>query len=258
MTWFANQQRWLVAESSNHGVSILNLSHKELGHVVSLVSDIDLTIATSRNWRVKIQSVKKDKTALLYVEAGQLMHRVIHGLVRGNPMHVDHINGIGLDNRRENHRFASPSQNAAGKRWISPDKGSKYRGVSWFEENHSWRAIIKVNYKNVYLGCFDDEIEAARAYDAAANHFLGEFSTRNFPSEMPGALKLAPKKVSKTGFKGVFLDKQLNVFRAVVYHKTKEIRVGGTFPSAVEAAKARDELARSLNIPEHKMNFPRQ
>ena len=42
---------------------------------------------------------------------------------------------------------------------------SKFRGVGWDRRNQKWHVRFKHNYKEVYLGCFEDEEEAARAND---------------------------------------------------------------------------------------------
>lgn len=42
---------------------------------------------------------------------------------------------------------------------------SKYTGVSWCNRTGKWKVGIKVNRKSQHLGCFSDEIEAARARD---------------------------------------------------------------------------------------------
>ncbi len=48
------------------------------------------------------------------------------------------------------------------------EKTSKYRGVSWHKRDGKWQAQIKVAGENENLGFFDDEEEAARAFDTRA------------------------------------------------------------------------------------------
>lgn len=103
------------------------------------------------------------------------MHRLILGARHGQ--FVDHINGIGLDNRRANLRFATPSQNATN-RYVPNSIG--YRGVHRTVGGR-YRAGITVNYRRYAKGNFDTAIEAARAYDELALAHHGEFAVLNFP-----------------------------------------------------------------------------
>lgn len=94
---------------------------------------------------------------------------------------VDHANGDGLDNRRENLRRATSAQNArnAHKR---AQCTSQYKGVNWDANGRlSWRARIRVDRKLIHIGRFATEEEAARAYDEAARRLHGEFARVNFP-----------------------------------------------------------------------------
>ncbi len=56
---------------------------------------------------------------------------------------------------------------------------SGYKGVYWEKQLKKWRARIKVNYQGVHLGVFSDKEEAAKAYNAAALEYFGEFAKLN-------------------------------------------------------------------------------
>jgi len=105
------------------------------------------------------------------------MHRVITNAPKG--MLVDHIDGNGLNNRRSNLRICTIAQNNRNSRpWRR--SYSKYKGVSWCQAAGKWRARIRPNHKQIHLGCFDTQIEAARAYDKKAKELFGEFAYLNF------------------------------------------------------------------------------
>jgi hypothetical protein len=44
-----------------------------------------------------------------------------------------------------------------------------------------WRARIRVNGRRIYLGSFENELDAAKAYDSAAKKHHGQFAAVNFP-----------------------------------------------------------------------------
>jgi len=108
-----------------------------------------------------------------------LMHRLVLDAPQG--VGVDHINGNGLDNRRENLRFCDHSLNAANMRKRAPHS-SRFKGVSWHSKAGKWEAYIKREGRKTYLGCYVTEAEAARVYDAAAREYFGEFARPNFPA----------------------------------------------------------------------------
>jgi len=104
------------------------------------------------------------------------MHSVIIDIPSG--LLPDHKNGNGLDNRRENLRACTKTENQRNQRKTRGT--SVFKGVHWKEERGNWIAQIQVNHKNFHLGCFTSEIAAALAYDEAAKLHFGEFAKTNF------------------------------------------------------------------------------
>lgn len=89
---------------------------------------------------------------------------------------VDHKDGDGLNNQRNNIRLCSTVDN--GRNRVCPKVG--FKGVT--KENSKWLAKIRINSYQQRLGLFGSAKEAAQAYDAAAKKHYGEFARLNFPS----------------------------------------------------------------------------
>jgi hypothetical protein len=107
----------------------------------------------------------------------------MHRDVLNPPDHlfVDHINHNGLDNRIANLRTATPQQNSYNRIHFRKNPSSKYKGVSFKKKEKKWTAQIRYDGKSKFIGTFDSEIEAAKAYDKAAKLYHKEFAALNFP-----------------------------------------------------------------------------
>lgn len=119
----------------------------------------------------------------VYLPKGRMkmvrMHREIMNFPKG--LLVDHQNNNTLDNRRANLRLATSSQNLSNRRINKSKSSSQFRGVRFRKERGRWSAQITCNGKAIWLGNFDSETNAARAYDAAAKMYHKEFARLNFP-----------------------------------------------------------------------------
>jgi hypothetical protein len=114
------------------------------------------------------------------------LHREI--MAAGPGQVIDHRNGNGLDNRRENLRVTDVRGNATNVVHSKNRKRGGFKGVSWNRNAEKWQASICAGEvrangrrKQLYLGIFEDAADAARAYDAAAREHFGEFAALNFP-----------------------------------------------------------------------------
>lgn len=124
---------------------------------------------------------KNTNYATTYI-SGKLvpLHRLL--LTASSGYDVDHVNGNGLDNTRENLRLCSRTENLRNKRGYK-NTSSKYKGV-YLLSSGMWRAKIGLGSKNSkHLGVFTLEEDAARAYDAAALFYFGEFARLNFDKD---------------------------------------------------------------------------
>jgi len=88
------------------------------------------------------------------------MHRLLNNTPEG--LRTDHINQNKLDNRKINLRAVTGSQNGMN-RGLNKNNTSGYKGVIWRNDIKKWRAMIKINYREVYLGCFKKIEEAVEA-----------------------------------------------------------------------------------------------
>jgi hypothetical protein len=125
-------------------------------------------------YAIRLQFTEPNKTSTVY------MHREIMNPPAG--LVVDHKNCNGLDNRKDNLRFATHAQNTRNRR-KKKNGSSQFLGVYFNKEKSTWDSQLKHNEKRIWVGRYKSEIDAARAYDEAARRYHGEFARLNFPEE---------------------------------------------------------------------------
>lgn len=144
-----------------------------------LIDDIDYRFLIDHNISLSLQKRKYSIYIHCYFKGKHiLLHRLI--MKPRNDMDIDHINGNGLDNRRKNLRICTKKQNQGNRRKIGTFT-SKYKGVYFPKGKKRWRAnITKGTGTRFHLGYFDNEEDAAKAYDNAALEYFGKFANINF------------------------------------------------------------------------------
>lgn len=106
------------------------------------------------------------------------LHRLIKNAKKGQE--IDHINGLSLDNRQENLRLTTRSENQRNRGFQKNNK-SGFKGVCKRKDRDDWLSQIKHLGKVIHLGYFSSKKEAALAYDRAARKLHGKFAHFNFP-----------------------------------------------------------------------------
>ena len=136
------------------------------GEVV-LIDDEDYELVSGHTWHCSRQPntcyAKTWPSRTLGKRLPIAMHRLIMNAPPG--VEVDHINGNGLDNRKENLRLCSHKENSQNKHRRMP--GNK--GVSWHSRDKKWVAQFWKNGIKYHVGYFTSEDEAVIAYNKAVN-----------------------------------------------------------------------------------------
>ena len=161
-------------------------NRKELSDKVAIVDDEDYdrvmeAISSRAKWYAHRVPTSKKYYAM---NGGRdiLIHRVVMNAPKG--MDVDHINGDPLDNRKENLRICTRSENCRNRK-VRSNSRSGYKGVE-IKSSGRFQAYIgnpNMKSRHIKLGTYDTPEEAARAYDKKAIQLHGEFANLNFPKD---------------------------------------------------------------------------
>lgn len=141
----------------------------------------------------------------------------------GRILQVDHIDNNKENNCIENLQLLNCRDNTS-KRSLNKYKTSTYSGVSIHKRsNNKWQAQININGKKKYLGIFNSEEEAKKAYQYALAH-QDEIVNRK-------------EKVKSSKYKGIHLCKRSKKWIAQLYVNGKQMRIG-SYNTELEAYEA--------------------
>lgn len=137
---------------------------------ITLVDDEDYDWLNQYKWQLTDTGYAK----MALKSKTKRMHRFI--MKEPEDLLIDHIDGNKLNNQKSNLRVVNKSQNAMNSK-NQINTASKFKGVSKWR--NKWFAKIQLNKKQYYLGIFEDEIEAAKAYNKTAKELFGEYAKLN-------------------------------------------------------------------------------
>lgn len=229
----------------------------------ALVDDIDADLAQYKWHLLKIGYAARSEGGGNKPKKHFHLHRVIMSRQAGRTLKrkevVDHIDRNKLNNCRNNLRLATQQQNTfnAG---IRSNNQTGFIGVTKVKRLNLWKMQIKTGCQ-ILSEHFSTPEEAARAYDAAARKYKGEFAGQlNFPNEfhkLEDLLTPGMFRHNKSGFRGVHFSQALKKWYAQIKVDGKGIHLG-RFDTPEEAAKLYDAAALHYFGKDAYFNFPGQ
>lgn len=149
---------------------------------VAIVDDEDYEKLSEHKWHAAVRPTsdgRRTAYAMRRVTSnGERKLVFMHHEILGACGVVDHINGNPCDNTRSNLRLATHSQNNANST-PRANCSSQYKGVCLHRHSGRYVAYINHNKKRIHLGCYGNEVDAARAYNEAAVILFGAFCRKN-------------------------------------------------------------------------------
>ena len=99
------------------------------------------------------------------------------------------------------------------------NKTGNYKGVHWNDEKNKWRTELKKDYKNIFLGYYDTELDGAKVYNEYAL-FLNQTKNTNYLLNEIEGFEAQPRNVPKE-YKEIILENKSSIYIGVKYIKTR-------------------------------------
>lgn len=141
----------------------------------AIIDAADVPLVSGIRWFVSIKKHTEYAWSWVRADSGRyqiIMHRELLSAAPGTE--VDHKNHNGLDNRKENLRIATTSENRRNS-LLQTRRNGRLKGAGWHKHSKKWRGYIALDGKQKSLGYFHSEQEAHDAYVLAAKSHWGEW-----------------------------------------------------------------------------------
>lgn len=226
----------------------------QLKHGTAIIDEQDFDRINQYKWH----SVDMDKSGRYYATCSiksktVYMHRMVMGAQSGET--IDHIDGNGLNNSRDNLRFVVPSQNNMNQK-VRNDNTSGHKGISWCPDREKYQVYINIDRKRKSLGRYKTLEEAIYVRDQAVKAHYGEFAREN--SSLPQNAEIEPQRAvprtlrrtgsnNSSGKTGVTKHGDRWMATITIDGKVKRI---GIFEELENAVSAREKAEREY-FPEY-------
>jgi len=161
---------------SNQNVGLVRMTDSQYSSIIWLTQNKYSIVDNEDYQRISQYKWRYNKNAYALAHPNYRLHRLI--MLASHGEYVDHINGDGLDNRKANLRLCTNAENCRNTK-LSRNSTSGYKGVARHPNTTKWRAYIVRDNKQIHLGLYENKDDAARAYNAAAIKYHGEFARLN-------------------------------------------------------------------------------
>lgn len=164
----------------------------------TMVDDEDFEWLSKYKWSLKGSGhvnakPPKSKTIMMHVI---IMEKYFGKLPDG--MVNDHKNNVKTDNQKHNLRRCTYQENSLNRIRHAKNETSTYKGVNYRSDSGKYRVRIMVNGRQISLGQYATEIEAAIVYNRAAKKYHGDFAYLNvIPEEYRNVIPKNLVRVSK-------------------------------------------------------------
>jgi len=153
-------------------IKLYNMKCEEVGEAI--IDAEDYGKCKGKKWR---KNAEDYVTSDIPID-GIFTRTFLHHLILGKKAEIDHKDGNGLNNKKDNLRFCTHMENAQNRK-LNLNNKSGYKGVFWRKEKEMWMVYITYNRKRKFLGYFDDIVEAAKSYNKAAIKYHKNFARLN-------------------------------------------------------------------------------
>ncbi len=142
----------------------------------AIIDREDYQIVSQYKWHIHIGKYAATTQHIGYWRTRKTIIITMHDLIMGKKkgFSIDHIDGDGFNNTRENMRVCTHQQNLFNQK-LNKANTSGYKGVYWHKQAKKWLAAIMVNQKHISLGVFLDKLDAVDARKKAEIEYFGEF-----------------------------------------------------------------------------------